>query len=432
MRILVIGSGGREHALAWKLGQSPRVDAVLVAPGNGGTQADGAVNKPVAVDDLDGLVRLARQERVDLVVPGPELPLTMGIADALAEAGIPCFGPDKYCARMEGSKIFAKDIMLRANVPTARFTVAHDAAQAAAHIAHSGTPLVIKADGLAAGKGVVVAQTKEDALAAVHDIMEMRAFGMAGERILLEECLKGEEVSLLCLCDGERAIPLPSAQDHKAAGENDTGPNTGGMGAYTPAPVLPDSRLERMTDLTIRPILRELARAGHPFIGVLYAGLMLTEDGPRVLEYNVRFGDPECQPLLMRFEGDLAQVMLDCVHGRLDAASLGYRPQTALGVVLAAKGYPAGYQKGMPVTGLELAEETPGVKVFHSGTALLNGRVVSSGGRVLCVTALGDDLSAAQSRAYAALRQIHMPDSFYRADIGQKGVQRLAGATTRE
>ena len=432
MRILVIGSGGREHALVWKLRQSPSVTDVLVAPGNGGTAAEGARNVPVAADDCEALVELARKERIDLVVPGPELPLTLGITDRMREAGIACFGPDAYCARLEGSKAFAKDIMRRAGVPTAACEVFTDADKALAYVRAKGAPLVIKADGLAAGKGVVVAHSTEEAVAAVEDLMRRRAFGAAGDQVVIEECLVGEEASFLCFCDGTTAIPLPSAQDHKAVFDGDKGPNTGGMGAYSPAPVLPDSEAERMADLVARPVLRELAADGHPFVGILYAGLMMTADGPRVLEYNVRFGDPECQPLLMRLEGDLPAVMRACVEGRLDPAMLRYSPRTALGVVVAAKGYPGSYPKGMPIEGLAEADALPGVKVFHSGTTFRDGRILASGGRVLCVTALGDTLAAAKTAAYAALEKIGMPDSQYRTDIGQKGINRLAGASGKQ
>ncbi|MDE5879143.1 MAG: phosphoribosylamine--glycine ligase [Desulfovibrio sp.] len=424
MRILVIGSGGREHALAWKLGQV--ADAVFVAPGNGGTEGGNVRNVDLAVDDLDGIVDFCRREHIDLAVPGPELPLTLGVTDRLTEAGIPCFGPDAYCARIEGSKSFAKEVMAAAGVPTAACAVFTEAEAAREHIRKSATPPVIKADGLAAGKGVVVARSTDEALAAVDAMLEARAFGAAGARVVLEERLEGEEVSLLCLCDGERAVPLPSAQDHKAAWDNDEGPNTGGMGAYSPAPVLPDDRLEELADVAVRPVLRELSRRGHPFRGVLYAGLMMTPDGPRVLEYNVRFGDPECQPLLMRLEGDLAKLMLDCVQGRLDPASLSWSDKTALGVVLAAEGYPGNYKKGMPIGGIPAADALPDVKVFHSGTSAKDGSTVSSGGRVLCVTALGDGLADAQAKAYAALAKLRMPGSFYRRDIGAKGLRRLA------
>lgn len=425
MRILVIGSGGREHALVWKLGQSPLVSEILVAPGNGGTQLEGVRNVAVAADDIMGLVKLSRSEKVDLVVPGPELALTKGITDALFAAGIRCFGPDHYCAQLEGSKYFAKETMLKAGVPTAACAVFDDADAALTFVEKRGAPLVVKADGLAAGKGVVVARTVDEAKAAVESIMRERSFGDAGSRVVIEDCLVGEEASLLCLCDGTTAVPLPSAQDHKAVCDGDTGPNTGGMGAYSPAPVLPDEKLEEVTDLVVRPVLKEMAAHGHPFVGVLYAGLMMTAQGPKVLEYNVRFGDPECQPLLMRLDSDLAAIMLACVEGRLAQEKVSFRKEAALGIVLAARGYPGKYGKGMPITGIEAAESLPGLKVFHSGTKVQDGAILSNGGRVLCVTALGADLRKAQEAAYAGLGKISMPDSYHRTDIGLKGIRRL-------
>lgn len=424
MRVLVIGSGGREHALVWKLKQSPLVDEVYAAPGNGGTAREDAVNIDIRADDIAGLVTFARREEIGLVVPGPELALTLGITDAMKEAGIPCFGPDGYCARLEGSKAFAKNIMQRAGVPTAACAVFEDLDAARAHVQKVGAPLVVKADGLAAGKGVVVAQTTEEALAALDDIMGRKAFGAAGSRVVIEECLIGEEASFLCLCDGLRAVPLPSAQDHKAVYDGDKGPNTGGMGAYSPAPILPDEDAERMADLVARPILRELAKDGHPFVGVLYAGLMMTADGPKVLEYNTRFGDPECQPLLMRLDGDLVDIMQAALAGDLSAVPVRQKPESALGVVVCAKGYPQSYPKGMPIEGLDEAE-ADGAKVFHSGTVIENGVCKANGGRVLCVTALGKTLAEAQSKAYKAVDKIRMPDSFHRSDIGDKGIRRL-------
>lgn len=424
MRVLVIGSGGREHALVWKLKQSPLVDEVYAAPGNGGTAREGAVNIDIRADNIAGLVTFARREEIGLVVPGPELALTLGITDAMKEAGIPCFGPDGYCARLEGSKAFAKDIMQRAGVPTAACAVFEDLDAARAHVQNVGAPLVVKADGLAAGKGVVVAQTTEEALAALDDIMGRKAFGAAGSRVVIEECLIGEEASFLCLCDGLRAVPLPSAQDHKAVYDGDKGPNTGGMGAYSPAPILPDADAERMADLVARPILRELAKDGHPFVGVLYAGLMMTADGPKVLEYNTRFGDPECQPLLMRLDGDLVDIMQAALAGDLSAVPVRQKPESALGVVVCAKGYPQSYPKGMPIEGLDEAE-ADGAKVFHSGTVIENGVCKANGGRVLCVTALGKTLAEAQAKAYKAVDKIRMPDSFHRSDIGDKGIRRL-------
>ncbi|MDO5536297.1 MAG: phosphoribosylamine--glycine ligase [Desulfovibrionaceae bacterium] len=427
MRILVIGSGGREHALVWKLSQSPLVSEIIVAPGNGGMELEGVRNIPVKADDIAGLSRLAREEKVDLVVPGPELPLTEGIVDAMEILGIPCFGPDRYCAQMEGSKLFAKQIMEKSGVPTAACAAYNDPDSAKAFVRAKGAPLVIKADGLAAGKGVIVAQTVEEALEAIDSIMCQKAFGDAGRQVLIEEFLVGEEVSLLALCDGKHAVPLPSAQDHKAAYDGDTGPNTGGMGAYSPAPILPDSELEAMCDRVIRPILEQLDKEGHPFTGVLYAGLMMTAKGPKVLEYNVRFGDPECQPLLARLDSDLVEIILACLKGELSGDLVRFTPKSALGIVIAAAGYPGSYGKGMPIEGLKEAEEVADVKVFHSGTRLVNGQVQANGGRVLCVTALGNGLEEARSRAYEAAARISMPDSRYRSDIGIKGIERLAG-----
>ncbi|MDR2820862.1 MAG: phosphoribosylamine--glycine ligase [Desulfovibrio sp.] len=428
MRVLVIGSGGREHALVWKIAQSALVDKIFTAPGNGGTQSQGAINTPLADNDIDALAAFVRKEKIDLVVPGPELPLTLGITDRMRAQGTACFGPDAYGARIEGSKAFAKEIMARTHVPTASSAVFSDARSAQSHARKMGAPLVIKADGLAAGKGVVVARTDEQIRQAINDIMTARTFGPAGDRVVMEEFLEGEEVSLLCFCDGKNAVPLPSAQDHKAARDNDQGPNTGGMGAYSPAPILDDNGLEKMTDIAVRPVLKELAAQGHPFVGVLYAGLMMTASGPRVLEYNARFGDPECQPLLMRMRGDIVRIMLDCINGKLDPNSVVCSGQTALGVVLAAKGYPGDYSRGHVITGIDRAEATTGgIKVFHGGTTVRGDALVSNGGRVLCVTALGDDLEQARKNAYAAMERIRMPDSFYRTDIGIKGIRHLAG-----
>lgn len=423
MRILIVGSGGREHALAWKLRQSPLVKDIFIAPGNGGTALEGA-NVPISDGDLPALVRFALDEKIDLVVPGPELPLVLGIKDAMAAAGVPCFGPDAYGAQLEGSKAFAKEIMRAAGVPTADFGVFDDADAARAYIRANGAPVVVKADGLAAGKGVVVARTVDEALEAVDDMMVRRAFGDAGTRVVVESALAGEEASFLCLCDGETVIPLPSAQDHKAVFDNDQGPNTGGMGAYSPAPVLPESRYEEMIDLVIRPVLRELIKRGHPFTGVLYAGLMMTGDGPMVLEFNTRFGDPECQPLLMRLDGDLAAIMVAGAQSRLHETTLPLKRETALGVVMAARGYPGDYARGMSISGIEDAEALGPVKVFQAGTERRDGVTVSRGGRVLCVTALGDTLADAQALAYRAVAKVRMDNAHYRSDIGAKGLKR--------
>ena len=427
MRILVIGSGGREHALVWKIRQSPLCTDLIVTPGNGGTQLDGVRSADVKPDDILGLLKLAREEKVDLVVPGPELPLVLGITDAMNVAGIPCFGPDKKAAVIEASKAFAKDLMQKYNIPTAKYRVFTDAPSACAYIDAEGAPIVVKADGLALGKGVVVAQTVEEAKAAVRSMIEDKAFGQSGARVVIEEYMEGPEVSVLSFTDGEALVPMVSSMDHKRALDGDKGPNTGGMGAYSPAPILPDSELEKMTDLVIRPVIKHLAGENHPFVGVLYAGLMMTKDGPKVLEYNVRFGDPECQPLLMRLDGDLVKIMLACTRGNLDPSLVTFTPKSALGVVVAAEGYPGSYDRGMPITGLKEAETEDGVKVFHSGTKFTDGQVLSNGGRVLCVTALGDGLKDAQDRAYRAVNRISMPKSFHRTDIGMKGIRHLEG-----
>lgn len=424
MRILIIGSGGREHALTWKLSQRPDVTEIFVAPGNGGT-AGIATNVDIKDSDIPALVAFARKKAVDLVVPGPELPLTLGVVDAMKEAGIPCFGPVAACARLEGSKAFAKEVMHAAGVPTAAAGVFTSRADADAFVAAHGAPLVIKADGLAAGKGVIVAMTDEEVKNALDLMFDNRAFGDAGSTVLIEEFLKGEEVSLLCFCDGKTALPLPSAQDHKAVFDGDKGPNTGGMGAYSPAPVLPDDRLDAMADIVARPILAEMARRGTPFTGILYAGLMMTADGPKVLEYNVRFGDPECQPLLMRLKNDLADVMTACIEGRLDAMKLDIEDRSALGVVLTSAGYPGSYPKGMPISGIDEAESLDDVQVFQAGTRREGERILANGGRVLCVTALGRDLREAQKKAYEGLDHLSMEHSQFRSDIGLKGLKRL-------
>lgn len=422
MRVLVVGGGGREHALVWKLKQSPRVEHIYVAPGNGGT-AIIAENVPLKDDDIPGLVHFAKDNGVELVVAGPELPLVLGLADALASEGIACFGPNAFAAQLEGSKAFAKKIMDEAGVPTAESRLFEDYEEACEYVREKGAPLVIKADGLAAGKGVVVAQTTDEALEALSQCMESKVFGIAGERVLVEEMLKGQEASFLAFCDGENVAWLPSSQDHKAVGEGDSGPNTGGMGAYSPAPILPQERYDEVADLVIRPIIKRLKELDRPFIGILYAGLMIDDAGDiKVLEYNVRFGDPECQPLLMRLDSDLAEVMLAAVEGRLDEIDLEIRPETSICVVLTAGGYPGAYDKGAAISGLDEAEEVDDVVVFQAGTAIKDGKLVTSGGRVLGVTALGKDLKDAQTRAYRAADKIHFDKMYFRRDIGDKGL----------
>lgn len=426
MRICIVGSGGREHALAWKLRQSPLVRELLIAPGNGGTAAEGE-NVALADDDVPGIVELAKARKIDLVVAGPELPLTLGLSDALDKAGVPCFGPVGGAARLEGGKAFAKRIMREAGVPTADFEVFDDYGRAREHIALRPAPMVVKADGLAAGKGVVVAKTREEALTALDYMMRDKVFGVAGDRVVIEDALAGEEASFLAFCDGENVAWLPSAQDHKPIGENDTGPNTGGMGAYSPAPVLPEDTYADMADRVITPIVRIMAHKGHPFRGILYAGLMFTDNGPYVLEYNVRFGDPECQPLLMRMQGDLAEAMLACVEGRLnrlDKAAIRHTAETALCVVMSSKGYPGSYEKGKVIHGLDKAEELEGVKVFVAGARRdESNRLATTGGRVLGVTALGEDLRSARDKAYAAVDLVDFEGAYARRDIGVKGLR---------
>ena len=424
MRILIIGSGGREHALAWKLNQSPVKPELFIAPGNGGTAREGE-NIPVDAGDIPGLMRIIRDKNIDFVIPGPELPLVNGIVDACKEAGVLCFGPKAYAAGLEGSKAFAKNVMLEAGVPTADFAVFTDYDAAAAYVTGKDSPLVIKADGLAAGKGVVVAKGTKEALEALRVMMVDKIFGAAGETVVVEETLVGEEVSFLAFCQGDTVIPLPSAQDHKAVFDGDTGPNTGGMGAYSPAPILPEERYDEIIESVMRPVMKTLEKRGCPFSGVLYAGLMMTADGPKVLEFNVRFGDPECQPLLMRLEGDLLDVMMACAQGRLHETSMAYTSETALCVVIAAKGYPGDYPRGMNISGIERAEEThPGkVKVFQAGTRAVGENAHAAGGRVLGVTALGPDLATAQKNAYDAVALIRMEDMHFRRDIGSKGLR---------
>lgn len=424
MKILVVGSGGREHALCWKLSQNPKVERIMCAPGNGGTALIGE-NIDIKDDDLPALIALAKDQEVDLVVAGPELPLVLGLENALRLEGIPCFGPNAYAANLEGSKAFSKNVMAEAGVPTADFRVFDEYDSAVSFIKERGVPIVIKADGLAAGKGVVVTTTEEEALETLNDMMVKQTFGAAGERVVIEEALSGEEASFLAFCDGENYALLPSSQDHKAAYEGDTGPNTGGMGAYSPAPILPEEKYSETAEMCIKPILKYMAAKGEPFKGVLYAGLMYTENGPSVLEYNVRFGDPECQPLLMRLETDLLEIMFACIDGKLDQVNVTSTAQTACGVVIAAEGYPASYPKGMEITGLADADAMEGVKVFQAGTQLKDGKIVTSGGRVLCVTALGDDLEAAQKKAYEAVEKVHFDKSYFRRDIADKGVARL-------
>jgi phosphoribosylamine--glycine ligase len=419
MRILVVGSGGREHALAWAISASPLVDQVFCTPGNAGIAED-AECVPIGVTDTAGIIAFCKRAAIDLVVVGPEAPLVAGLVDALEAEGIAAFGPSAAAAALEGSKGFMKDLCAREGVPTAAYARFTDAAAAKAYIAARGAPIVVKADGLAAGKGVVVAASVDEAIAAVDDAFGGR-FGAAGAEIVVEEFLIGEEASFFALCDGEHALPLAAAQDHKRVGDGDTGPNTGGMGAYSPcAAVTPDIEgqvMERM----ILPTVRAMARDGRPFKGVLFAGLMLTESGPKLLEYNVRFGDPECQALMMRLQSDLVPALLAARDGVLNRIDLRWYDQASICVVMAANGYPDDPQRGTEIRGLDVAAKDADVKIFHAGTKRDGGRVLADGGRVLGVTATGPDLSAARDRAYRAVDRIVWPGGFCRRDIGRRG-----------
>jgi phosphoribosylamine--glycine ligase len=423
MNVLVIGSGGREHALCWKLAASPLVERLYCAPGNAGI-AEIAECLDADPLDFDGLIGLCRSAEIEFVVVGPEAPLVAGIVDRLEAAGIAAFGPRAAAAALEGSKGFMKDLCARHGIPTAAYRRCATAAEAKAFIAERGAPIVVKADGLAAGKGVILAATRADAEAAVDEIMG-GAFGAAGAEAVVEEHLAGEEASFFALCDGRHALALASAQDHKQVGEGDTGPNTGGMGAYSPAPVLTPALAEEVMARIVRPTVKAMADEGRPFTGVLYAGLMLTREGPKLLEYNVRFGDPECQVLMVRLKSDLLPALLAARDGVLDAFDLRWHDDAALCVVMAAKGYPGAYAKGGVIGNLKPAGEIPGVTVFHAGTRLdERGRVVAAGGRVLGVTALGPSVAAAQARAYQAVDVIDWPDGFCRRDIGWRAVAR--------
>ncbi len=425
MKVLVVGGGGREHALVWKIAQSPRVTAVFAAPGNAGT-AGLARNVPIAADDVDSLLAFAETEGVDLTVVGPEAPLVLGIVDRFRRRGLRIFGPTADAARLEGSKAFAKAVMDRFGVPTAAYREFNDPAEARAYIREQGAPIVVKADGLAAGKGVTVARTVEEALTAVDVMMVDRTFGEAGGRIVVEECLEGEEASFLAFCDGRVVLPMASSQDHKPVFDDDQGPNTGGMGAYSPAPVVNPELFERIMDTVIRPVVDGLSREGSPYVGVLYAGLMIRGDEIKVLEFNCRFGDPECQPIVMRMKGDLVPVLEACVDGALDRVDLGWDPRPAVCVVMASGGYPGAYKKGLEIRGLDDAASLDDVVVFHAGTRLENGKVVTAGGRVLGVTALGDDIPSAIARAYRAVDRISWPGVHFRRDIGRKALRHLS------
>lgn len=425
MRVMVVGSGGREHALVWALSRSPEVSALYAAPGNGGT-IELAVNVPIQAEDIAGLTSYAVCERMDLVVVGPEVPLALGLADALQRAGVPVFGPSAAAARLESSKAFSKAFMAANKIPTAAYRSFTDYREASSYLAAQRAPIVVKASGLAAGKGVIICQTLSEAKAALRSVMLERAFGDAGEEVVIEEYLSGQEVSVLAFCDGKTVAPMVLVQDHKAAFDGDKGPNTGGMGCYAPAALLNAAQQQAVMEQVLLPAVRGMAAQGAPYIGALYAGLMLTPDGFKVLEFNCRFGDPETQVILPLLETSLAQVLLACVNGSLEQIALRWRPGAAVCVVLAAGGYPGHYRKHDLITGLDEAAKQPDIIIFHAGTTREDGDVYTAGGRVLGVTATGSDLKTAIDKAYRATRLIHWPDITFRSDIGAKGLAREA------
>lgn len=423
MNVLIVGNGGREHALAWKLSQSPRADRVFVAPGNAGSALD-AENVDIAATDTPRLIEFAKQNDVGLTVVGPEAPLVAGLVDALQEAGLRAFGPSQAAAELEGSKVFCKNLLRNADVPSADYRVFRDGESAAHYLTErEDTPVVVKADGLAAGKGVIVCRNRTDALEAVERIAGAKEFGDAGNQLVIEERLIGQEASVLAITDGRTILTLPAAQDHKPAHDGDLGPNTGGMGAYCPTPLVSDAMLADVEENVLVPTVHQMKRGRRPFRGVLYAGLMLTKSGPKVLEYNVRFGDPECQPLLMRLKTDLLDILDAAVDGRLEEiGQLEWDPRPAVCVVMASEGYPGSYEKGHPIRGLDEAAKLPDVKVFHAGTSKVDGQIVNAGGRVLGVTALGDSVAKAKLAAYQAVKSIRWQGAWCRKDISDKAI----------
>jgi phosphoribosylamine--glycine ligase len=428
MKVLVIGGGGREHALGWKAAQSPRVEKVFVAPGNAGTATEDKLeNIDVAAEDIDGLLAFAEQNSVELTIVGPEAPLVAGVVDRFQAAGLRIFGPSAAAAELEGSKAFTKDFLSRHAIPTAAYGNFTDLDEAVAYIRRQGAPIVVKADGLAAGKGVILAQTEQEAIDACTEMLAGNAFGEAGHRVVVEEFLSGEEASFIVMVDGEHVLPLATSQDHKARDEGDTGPNTGGMGAYSPAPVVTEAMHQRIMNEVVWPTVRGMASDGKPYTGFLYAGIMITADGtPKVLEYNVRFGDPETQPIMLRLNSDLVELCEAALDKRLDQVQAQWDTRSSLGVVMAAGGYPGAYGKGDVIRGLGDVKGE-GVKVFHAGTRLQGDDVVTSGGRVLCVCALGEDVAEAQRRAYQAVDRISWNGVYFRRDIGHRAIARLGG-----
>ena len=425
MKVLIIGNGGREHALAWKVAQAESISQVYVAPGNAGTDGEAKVsNVNIGVEDIAALLEFAKNEDIGLTIVGPEAPLVIGVVDAFTAAGLKCFGPTEGAAQLEGSKAFTKDFLAKHQIPTAAYQVFTDADAACQYIAEQGAPIVVKADGLAAGKGVIVASTIEQAQDAARDMLIDNKFGDAGARVVVEEFLAGEEASFIVMVDGENILPLATSQDHKARDNGDQGPNTGGMGAYSPAPVVDDAMHTRIMNEVIIPTVEGMKADGYPYTGFLYAGIMIGADGtPKVLEYNCRFGDPETQPIMMRLQSDLAELCLAAIDKRLDQANVKWDSRAAVGVVLAANGYPESYAKGFKISGLDECDNES-CKTFQAGTALNDGNVVTSGGRVLCVTALGDTVTEAQKAAYKSVDKISWDGMFCRTDIGYRAIAR--------
>ncbi|CAM2879004.1 phosphoribosylamine--glycine ligase [Vibrio ordalii] len=425
MNILIIGSGGREHALGWKAAQNPSVETVFVAPGNAGTALEPKLeNVNIAVEDIAGLVAFAQEKRIELTIVGPETPLVLGVVDAFRDAGLPIFGPTQAAAQLEGSKAFTKDFLARHHIPTAAYANFTEIEPALAYVRQQGAPIVVKADGLAAGKGVIVAMTLQEAEDAIQDMLAGNAFGHAGSRVVIEEFLDGEEASFIVMVDGVNVLPMATSQDHKRVGDKDTGPNTGGMGAYSPAPVVTPEIHERVMQEVIYPTVRGMAAEGNPYTGFLYAGLMIDAQGtPKVIEYNCRFGDPETQPIMMRMQSDLVELCFAALEGKLDQVESKWDPRASIGIVLAAGGYPADYAKGDVISGLP-TQEVADEKIFHAGTSNQAGEVVTNGGRVLCATALGNTVSQAQQRAYQLAKQVSWNGMFYRNDIGYRAIAR--------
>lgn len=425
MKVLVVGGGGREHALAWKAAQSSDVEQVYVAPGNAGTATEeGIENVAIGAEDIPALKAFAEKENIDLTIIGPEVPLVAGIVDAFNESGLPCFGPSKAAAILEGSKSFTKDFLKKYNIPTAEYDVFTEVEPAIAYVKSKTIPIVIKADGLAAGKGVVIAMTEEEAIATINDMLSGNKFGEAGHRVVIEEFLGGEEASFIVMVDGKNVLPLASSQDHKARDEGDTGPNTGGMGAYSPAPVVDAAMHDRIMQEVIIPTVEGMESEGRTYTGFLYAGVMITKDGvPKTLEFNCRFGDPETQPIMMRLKSDLVELCLAAINGGLDKCNAEWDERAALGVVTASAGYPASASKGDVINGLD-SVNNENVKVFHAGTKNDDGSVVTAGGRVLCITGLGENVTQAQTEAYKAINNINYEGMFYRKDIGYRAVER--------